>query len=162
MRVISAEQQRRYNLTARANRAARGECTIGCGAKLPEGHPWRMCEACKEKVRKSRASTRTCVRLSPAERFAIYQQYHDGKTARELAAELGKTVSSVRSLVQKVGVSLGDIDSKPLGMRHGTRTAPKDKYPRCRCGLLLPCWDCVTAVGAAGRRGPGYTYQGPP
>ncbi len=149
------EQNRRYNATARAKAAARGQCPL-CPTLLPKGFPWRVCDSCRERQRaryKPGQPKRTKVFLPPAERIAIYQRWKEsGLTTREFAPMVGKSVFSLRFIVWRVGQAVKGIEPKAIGPRVGPRAASRQAYPRCKCGLLLPCWNCVTAAGEATRR----------
>lgn len=150
------EQNRRYNRAAYDKRIARGRCAAGCGVKILTNAPWLVCDSCREKqrARYRRGQPKlTKVFLPPAERIAIYQAWRaSGLTTRQFAAKLGKSVQSIRSLIMRVRTSIKGIAPKPMGPRIGARSASRQVYPRCKCGLLLPCWNCVTASDAATRR----------
>ena len=150
------EQNRRYNQAAFAARIARGGCAAGCKRVMAKDSPWRVCDSCRAKQRDRYAprgpQKLTKVFLPLSARMAIYQRYRaGGLTTRQLATAIGKSVWSVRAIIQKVGAAVRGFDVKPIGQRLGPRSAPA-KLARCRCGLLLPCWNCPSAAEAATAR----------
>lgn len=121
---MGRQPSRRY-----ANRKARGLC-VSCGAQVllgavdAYGRPAKSCDACRASRRERGAASRRSLGI---------------KTYAEFKAAGGQRGRKRKS------VDISDATLRRLGLIGDP--------PRCKCGLMLPCYDCpVSAVSIAHQR----------
>jgi hypothetical protein len=109
---------------------------IACTAKL-----------CYDQISKCQVRCPACVEVAALARFDRNQRIQalrgDGVGINEIARMVGCAESTVRYTLKVEGTRL---EKEP----------PHENAPRCRCGLCLPCNNCIPSIYAFASQRRGY------
>lgn len=84
--------------------------------------------------------------FSPRVRQAV-ELALEGKNEAQIAVAMGVTRGAIRSLIGSAKFKRGRKGDEAAKVSKAL-VGPRPDLPRCRCGLLLPCNDCIGPVTA--------------
>ena len=152
-------------------RAAAGLCPQ-CGKARPEGCLTRYCPACLQRSRGAGVPSLAEVTAKRDAQLARIVETCHTMTSHEQARDLGVSADRIRHLRHQARERGYDVPREIGGRKGGAVTTNLEsprwrelerETTRCRCGLLLPCNDCLP-IHADGTVRPGrfiYPEGGP-